>query len=64
MSNVESSVTASDYARANPDARPAGAGPIRVGVIGYGYWGPKSSAIFTVSTARTSSPCATRTRPR
>jgi predicted dehydrogenase len=40
MSNVESSVTANDYARANPDARPAGAGPIRVGVIGYGYWGP------------------------
>ena len=38
MSNVENSVTATDYARAIPDTKPAG--PIRVGVIGYGYWGP------------------------
>ena len=40
MSNVENSVTATDYAWAIPDVKNAGAGPIRVGVIGYGYWGP------------------------
>ena len=40
MSNVEGSVTASDYARATTDVKPAGVSPIRVGVIGYGYWGP------------------------
>jgi predicted dehydrogenase len=40
MSNVEGSVTATDYARAMTDVKPAGVSPIRVGVIGYGYWGP------------------------
>ena len=36
MSNVENSVTATDYAHAIPDVKNAGASPIRVGVIGYG----------------------------
>jgi predicted dehydrogenase len=41
MSKVENGVSTSEYARLTHDARSArAADAIRVGVIGYGYWGP------------------------